>query len=707
MWAIERVGADLNADGDVSDVGYFFARGDGPFVFLHSGRPFGLNQGARARTRSGSALMVVEYETDRGVDLNGDGAVTDRTADVLVSTPNAVVQVIHRTNVMFTPTIFLGNGALGGVVLIRPDGTVIVPPNERVVLGYSGAGLLLGVGGPTGMITGQVFLPQGGAEIPVSVSSPIQLDDSVWAPDPLCRFAPDGSSVCIPVGVMDSALFDGGAGSAVAWGVDRSIVGDPTRYTFVVARTGVATKLGEGLKPVDLRGESVYVPLRANGSIDIHVRTFRDGSLGPILFANKTDIDPKVFRLGDGRAFIDLYEGNSADQAAGVGADPDAVDLNGNGRVGDTVTHLFDGASLTNLNVTGRFGYSYAGFTWGELSIGGPAFLATGEASSGVDLNGDTDQTDIGAVIVTLSGRLSSLGLSIAGDSGDGASDAVALVNYGNGEAVVKVREKPQNVDLDGDGVIEPGQIGRWFLIEPDLNIAVSSGFRTPARLLDTRLTGPQVGYVGAKPSAGQIVEVQVAGRGGVPASGVTAVALNVTATDATAPGFVTVWGAGPQPATSNLNVESAGQTVPNLVVASVGADGKVRIFTQSGSPLGRCCRVVGNRLKRSSACAYTTSGHRADGPQVGFAGAKPVAGQMVELQVAGRAGVPASRNVVVMNVTMTQVSAPEFVTVWGDGPRPGTSNLNAERAGQTVPNLVIVRTAKAGVGDASDWSSC
>ncbi len=60
----------------------------------------------------------------------------------------------------------------------------------------------------------------------------------------------------------------------------------------------------------------------------------------------------------------------------------------------------------------------------------------------------------------------------------------------------------------------------------------------TPARILDTR--APGVNYTGPKPGADQTITVQVAGRGGVPTTGATAVVLNVTATQADGPGFVT-----------------------------------------------------------------------------------------------------------------------------------------------------------------------
>ena len=67
------------------------------------------------------------------------------------------------------------------------------------------------------------------------------------------------------------------------------------------------------------------------------------------------------------------------------------------------------------------------------------------------------------------------------------------------------------------------------------------------------------MGYSGPKPAAGAVVEVQIAGRGGVPASGASAVVFTLTAAEADGPGFVTAWPTGqPQPFVSALNVDPA-----------------------------------------------------------------------------------------------------------------------------------------------------
>jgi uncharacterized protein YkwD len=99
----------------------------------------------------------------------------------------------------------------------------------------------------------------------------------------------------------------------------------------------------------------------------------------------------------------------------------------------------------------------------------------------------------------------------------------------------------------------------------------------TPARILDTRNSGVPVGQ-------GATLALQVAGQGGVPATGASAVVVNVTVTGPTAPSFLTVYPYGEAlPLAANLNFV-ANQTVPNLVTAKLGTGGKLSIYNAFGS---------------------------------------------------------------------------------------------------------------------------
>ena len=68
---------------------------------------------------------------------------------------------------------------------------------------------------------------------------------------------------------------------------------------------------------------------------------------------------------------------------------------------------------------------------------------------------------------------------------------------------------------------------------EPALPVAAGAGnyhAQAPARILDSRNAGDAWAHLGP----GQGIEIPLLGRGGVPASGVGAVALNLTLTNAT-----------------------------------------------------------------------------------------------------------------------------------------------------------------------------
>ncbi len=109
-----------------------------------------------------------------------------------------------------------------------------------------------------------------------------------------------------------------------------------------------------------------------------------------------------------------------------------------------------------------------------------------------------------------------------------------------------------------------------------------------PARLLETRpgLTTIDGRFVGAgiRP-AGTVTELQVANRGGVPA-GASTVVLNVTVTEATQSGYLTVYPCGiAPPLASNLNY-SINSTTAVAVIAEVSSDGTVCILNSGATQL-------------------------------------------------------------------------------------------------------------------------
>jgi Cysteine-rich secretory protein family len=236
-------------------------------------------------------------------------------------------------------------------------------------------------------------------------------------------------------------------------------------------------------------------------------------------------------------------------------------------------------------------------------------------------------------------------------------------------------------------------------------NIVVPSGLRplAPNRILDTR-TG-----VGGVPAArlgpGGLLSVTIAGRGGVPASGLSAVVLNITVTNTTSTGYLAVYPQeDPRPNASNLNW-TGGQTVANLAQVALRESGQVSIYNAAGY-----ADVI---FDVAGYVPTTTAAPGPDGlynPLVparildtrngnGVVTGKVGAGQTITVPVSGRGGVPLTgAAAVVLNLTVADATAPSYVTAFPAGTLPPTaSNVNVV-PGQTVPNRVVVKLGAGGI---------
>ncbi|MFB7129564.1 PKD domain-containing protein [Kitasatospora sp. NPDC056273] len=199
-----------------------------------------------------------------------------------------------------------------------------------------------------------------------------------------------------------------------------------------------------------------------------------------------------------------------------------------------------------------------------------------------------------------------------------------------------------------------------------------------PTRLADTRQSG-------TKPGPGTTLPLKVAGTAGVP-SGATAVALNLTATEPTADGYLAArpGGQSGRPSTSSLNFRP-GQTVANQVIVPLGADGTVDVYNNDGSThviadvvgyygggaTGRYSPVIPVRLQDTRTAPLTALGP----------------GGETAVRIGGNGPVPAKAVAAVVNLTVTGTLSDGHVIAYPDlTPAPGTSNLNF-RAGQTVAN--------------------
>ncbi|MEP7046347.1 MAG: prenyltransferase/squalene oxidase repeat-containing protein, partial [Ilumatobacteraceae bacterium] len=226
----------------------------------------------------------------------------------------------------------------------------------------------------------------------------------------------------------------------------------------------------------------------------------------------------------------------------------------------------------------------------------------------------------------------------------------------------------------------------------------------TPSRLLDTRagastVDGQQSG-AGLTP-AGSTLILQVGGRAGVPTDA-AAVVLNITADGATGPGFITAYPCDANlPLTSSLNFV-ADTPVANAVVTGLSSTGTACLFVGTNSV--NLIADVGSFFPAASGYHALTPARlldtrtgesTVDSRQVGAG--STAGGSTLVLPVAGRGGVDANADAVVLNVTAVGATGPGVVTVYAcDSGRPLASNLNFV-AGSITANTVVTRLAADG----------
>ena len=154
-------------------------------------------------------------------------------------------------------------------------------------------------------------------------------------------------------------------------------------------------------------------------------------------------------------------------------------------------------------------------------------------------------------------------------------------------------------------------------------------------------------------------------------------------------------------PNSSSLNFV-AGDIVANLVLARVGAGGKIRLENYAGLT-NVAADVVGwfdNGTKGGDGFTGITPTRLLDTrDSTGGIGGRFTSGDRRDLKVAPAAGgaVPKDATAVVLNVTAVNPTSNGYVTVWPTGdPVPLASSLNTQ-PGQTRPNLVVAKVGDGG----------
>jgi hypothetical protein len=225
-----------------------------------------------------------------------------------------------------------------------------------------------------------------------------------------------------------------------------------------------------------------------------------------------------------------------------------------------------------------------------------------------------------------------------------------------------------------------------------------------PRRALDTRPTeaGPvPAGWLAHRPANSEAVRVDVPTDIGVPATGVSALVVNVTATDSTGAGFLQALPTGAASGQTSTVNYAAGATAATHAIVPLGAGGTISVFTSNSSHI-----------------VVDVTGYMTDGTaQVSGAGLfVPVSpdryydsrsapnsihggGSTVSVPLTGLPfTVPPGAAAISMNVTSDQAAGPGFLTVYpADGSFPLASNLNFVTS-TTVANAALVKLSAAGI---------
>jgi hypothetical protein len=370
-----------------------------------------------------------------------------------------------------------------------------------------------------------------------------------------------------------------------------------------------------------------------------------------------------------------------ADNATGLTFSWNWGDGTANGS-GATPTHVFvtGGTYTVSLTVTDFGGWSAA---ISHSVMVGPSVTGV-SPGLGAAAGGITATITGGGFSMTGGATTVAFGANAAtGVSCSSTTSCTAIVPAGTGTVDVTVTVSAMTSAVSA--------ADRFTYIAPAAYTAV-----TPVRLMDTRLSGGPLGPHGLR-------NLTVTGSSPLAPPGATAVVVNVTVTNTTAPSYLTAFPAGaPQPLASNLNYY-ANSTIPNLVSVQVGSGGAITFFNAAGST-----DVVVDLEGYYAAPSGNAGGEVALPParitdtRVGSglpnAGHTLGQGASLNIQVTGAGGVPPTgASAVILNITVTNTTAPSWLVAWPTGTTmPLASNLDWT-AGVTIPNRVFVPIGTGG----------
>ncbi|MGB7881048.1 MAG: PQQ-dependent sugar dehydrogenase [Ilumatobacteraceae bacterium] len=266
--------------------------------------------------------------------------------------------------------------------------------------------------------------------------------------------------------------------------------------------------------------------------------------------------------------------------------------------------------------------------------------------------------TTAGGFVQVLDCRATPGGFSTLNASGPGQTLAnLAVVQFDADGSACIYNESATDIFVDLQGYLAPNAFSA----------------RT-VRLLDTRQPGP------GRPPVPADGRVRFSGE----PNGLAVV--SIVATESRAPGYLQALPCAAAPgAYSNVNVDRAGQTIANLAIVQLDAQGESCVYTNAGA------HVIVDLQGYLAPSSFTPVTQRLrDTRQPAPQPPLPADGRTT---VTGRAN-----GLAVVSLVVTETRSGGYVQALSCGEREGAfSNLNADSAGQTRANLAIVPLDGAG----------
>ncbi|MFZ9628187.1 MAG: DUF1501 domain-containing protein [Ilumatobacteraceae bacterium] len=222
-----------------------------------------------------------------------------------------------------------------------------------------------------------------------------------------------------------------------------------------------------------------------------------------------------------------------------------------------------------------------------------------------------------------------------------------------------------------------------------------------PARLYDSRLAPRRLPL-----GAGAAGEVQVTGAGGVPATGVTAVALRVGAATATAATSLTAWPTGVARPVAPVVQATAAASTSALAITKIGSSGRVNVFNDLGDAQATV-DVIGYYRSTAAGRTIAVNPGRALDTRTGTGGKTGTfaANTTFDVTIRGVAGVPKTATAALVSLTAFGPSAATALTVYQTGaarPALATLPVAASRTATTTTLVPLSSTGKVTVHNAA-----